>query len=284
MLKWFDRWWFFHNGYHNYDFFGDHFGPSGYTVDVCDHCGEMKEIPQNLYKEGIVHVGLCKGMNNYWEIEHKENWHKGIDGSIQTAMICGAVLSNLSIRQFEKLMASDSLIDIGCGTGEAAGIFDGLLDHDVFAVDYCEKATRQAPSRVTALCEDFRNLKARYDIGYCSQLLAFYKDNLLSELIKLVNEMLIVVVPYDQNMDGRVTEPAEGNEPGGHKRAFSRKDFPKFLGDFERTTFKPMPVTNPRVLGQQLLVVYEIIDDRTKKDIEFDQKQLEDYYEYLGNR
>jgi len=284
VLKWFDRWWFYHDGYHNYDFFAPGWGPKGYTVEVCDHCGEIKEIPKHLYEEGIVHIALCNCMKNYWDVEHMENWHSGIDGSIQTAMICGAVLSNLGIRQYEKLTDADTLIDVGCGTGEAAKLFDGLLDYSVYAVDYCEIAMRQVSNTVTKLCRDFRDLKDKYDIVYCSQMLAFYKEDLLLDLAKIAKKMLIIVVPYDQNMDGRVTEPVDGNEPGGHKRAFSRKDFPKFLGDFERTTFKPMPITNQRVLGSQLLVVYEIIDDKTKEDIEFNQKQLDEYYKYLKKR
>jgi SAM-dependent methyltransferase len=284
MLKWFDRWWFYHDGYHNYDFFASDIWPKGYLVDVCDHCGEIKEIPKNLYEGGIVQVGLCKCMKNYWDIEHAENWHKGIDGSIQTAMLCGQVLGSLSIRQYEKLMDADNLIDVGCGTGEAAAIFDGFLDGNIFAVDYCEKALSQLSYSIIKLCSDFRNLGNKYDVVYCSQMLAFYKEDLLSDLANLAKKMIIIVVPYDQNMDGRITEPADGNEPGGHKRAFSRKDFPKFLDNFERTTFKPMPITNQRVLGSQLLVVYELIDDKTKKDIEFDQKQLDDYYEHLENR
>jgi SAM-dependent methyltransferase len=192
----------------------------------------------------------------------------------------------LSIRQYEKLFEAKKLIDIGCGTGEAANIFNGLLKNtDIIANDFSTIAIEQIVDETIAkIVSDFRDIERIYDIVYCSQLLAFYKEDLLTDLIKLTNNMLIIAVPYDQNLEGKVTEPIDGHEPGGHKRSFSRKDFPKFISDFERTTFKSISHANHRIIGSQLLVVYEKIDELTKKDLEFDQNQLDAFYKYLETR
>ncbi len=250
----------------------------------------MSEIIQ-LYDELKEIIGGIRMKDvNYWDDIHKNSWDKGINGLFQTAVFAAQTLSNLSIRHWEKFMNAGSLLDVGCAWGQAGAIFDGLFKYlDVTCIDSSTEACKKVAenySRIGVLnfSVDRENID-HYDIVYCSQLLAFEQDpkTLLELLARIAEEMLIFVVPYDQNLEGRVTEPIEGHEPGGHISGLTRKDFPKFIEGLERTTFKILERTEICEIPQ-LLVIYEKLDEKGKADIQFKEKQMDEWWKYLLNR
>jgi hypothetical protein len=99
--------------------------------------------------------------------------------------------------------------------------------------------------------------------------------------------MSIFLVPYDQNLEGwpGEPEPTDEEKPGHHINSMSRKNFPKKLGELERTVFKPIKSTVKNMgTSDQLLVIYERLDEKTMKDIEFEKKQTVERFDYLNNR
>lgn len=222
-----------------------------------------------------------------WNKELKENWEKGINGNYQTAHFVSQVLANIDMRHFEKLSKAKSLLDFGCAFGQASIVLSSLFKNlEITCFDTAEVAVdkikkKQPGFNVTTKKQD-ANL---YDVVYCSNTIEHFSSINLNDFE--AKEMLIILVPYDQNLQGWPgdLEPKEGEKPGGHEITFSRKNFPKTIGKLERTMFKPIRETVKNMgTGDQLLVVYEKYDEIAEKDIEFEKKQTNERFEYLGNR
>lgn len=218
---------------------------------------------------------------NYWNDIHKYSWNKGIQRNIQTAIFCAQMLSNLDQRHFEKMWGAQ-IVDVGCGQGEAIEILR-VFSHMVTGIDFSEVAASKNPY---IECRDYRSMEET-DVIYCSQLLCFEEKPAFSLglLEKMARKMLILMVPYDQVMTGRLGEPIKGHSPGDHIQTFTKSWFPKYLGKFERTKCKALPITNRDICPiSQLLVVYEIVDEKTKADFAYDYKEYDDRIEYLLSR
>lgn len=222
-----------------------------------------------------------------WNKELKENWEKGINGNYQTAHFISQVLANIDMRHYEKLSKAKTLLDFGCAFGQASIILSALFRNlEITCFDTAEvaisKIKKEQPEfNATTERQDSKN----YDVVYCSNTIEHFKSINLDDFE--AKEILIILVPYDQNLQGwpGEPEPIEGQTPGGHEITFSRKNFPKKIGNLERTMFKPIKETVKNMgTGDQLLVVYEKYDEITKKDIEFEKKQTNERFEYLTKR
>lgn len=91
-----------------------------------------------------------------------------LDLEVRSSFAC-QYLSSIS------LLAKDTLIDVGCGTGDATSIFQELTGSNIFAVDFAEEMIKHA--------QDKQNKKIHYQVADAANLP--FNDNFSSVVVSL---------------------------------------------------------------------------------------------------
>jgi len=165
----------------------------------------------------------------YWEHQFEQ---RALPHSEQNYQI-GLDFLKKSNLEFNKLIAnSNSIIEIGCGTGELSYIISQKFSKKILGTDLSQSAINYANKNYAndlVKFEEFNILSSEisqsYDLAICSNVLEHFKNPfIIIDKILLKCKSLIILVPYNQpNIDGFEYEGG-----AGHVFQFTQDSFSKY--------------------------------------------------------
>lgn len=167
--------------------------------------------------------------NNYW----KERFTIGLDHhSNQNTQISRDFFKTISKSLDDRLNLSNSIIEIGCGTGELSKILYDRYKKITKGTDLSEQAVLFANNKYSNESLSYQsldllndNLNDKYDVAVCSNTLEHFKNPyLLVDKILDSCKYLIILVPFDQPL----TDGFDYEGGAGHVFRFTHNSFDKY--------------------------------------------------------
>lgn len=166
-------------------------------------------------------------MSNYWDYQFKNRYSAH---SEQNNTISLDFIKNSKEKFLKRIKKADSIIEIGCGTGEFLNHIYHRFNKNLLGVDVSEEAIAFAKQNYNQI--EFKKLNVlnedvekKYDLAICSNVLEHFKDPfvLIDKILSFSNS-LICLVPYKQP----VTDHYEYEGGAGHVFMFEESSFGKY--------------------------------------------------------
>lgn len=189
----------------------------------------------------------------YWENRFsRSSWNEN-HGKEQTQYFARLLKDNIPEWLVEDINAnSSSVVDLGCALGDAVPIFGELFHGKLIGIDFSPTAIEYARTtypQYEYLTGDITHLEKTYDVGILSNVLEHFKNpiSVLSALSNHINHHLLVMVPFEEEMD--IEE---------HEFHFDFSNIPLSFGSFSLLYYKLLFCDDKDTysLSKQLLLVY----------------------------
>ncbi|WP_096550361.1 methyltransferase domain-containing protein [Ureibacillus thermosphaericus] len=190
----------------------------------------------------------------YWNNRFQTNWESFL-GREQTTFFINLLLKNLPIWILNDIEDKKlSICDAGCAEGEGTFLLSkNFPNSKVVGIDFSDEAIKRARSyypEVTFEVGDINNLKEKYDIIICSNVLEHFAQpfNVIPRLIENAIQHLIIMTPFQ-----------EMNRIDEHLFTFDYQTFPFQINNYQLTYFNEIDcrfIEGTHWSGKQAIIIY----------------------------
>lgn len=191
----------------------------------------------------------------YWEDRFSSGSWDQWQGEKQTAFFTRVALKYLPNWLLEDIDINDyRILDAGCAKGEGTNILKQYFTRsDIIGIDFSESAIKEAKNNYPVCnfyCEDINNIKDKYDVVFCSNVLEHFKNpfSVLDNLLEVTDKYLLILLPFQ-----------EENLTDEHFIRFDYNSFVYKHKGFYQCYYKVINtynIKNTLWAGKQILLVY----------------------------